>query len=133
MEKVEIEFVVDKLVNVVPLAVEGVETAAVVITVVIVLVAFVIAPIVDVDVEVIVDAPVYFFENQNYKINESLIKIALTICSKKIDVHRLRRSATRRTIEAAPIAIANVGTKRHNARATSRTIAWIAVATDCVE
>ena len=69
-------FVVDKLVNV-PLAVEGVETAAIVITVVVALVAFVIAPIVDVDVEVIVDAPVYFWKHQNYKINESLIKIAL--------------------------------------------------------
>ena len=63
LEKVEIEFVVDKLVNVVPLPVEGVETAAVVITVVVALVAFVIAPIVDVDVEVIVDAPVYFWKH----------------------------------------------------------------------
>ena len=47
---------------------------------------------------------------------------------------RLRRGATCFVIEAAPIAIANVGTKRHNARAVaSRTIAWIAIATECIE
>ena len=48
-------------------------------------------------------------------------------------LQRLCRSATSRAIEAAPIAVANVGTNRRHARATSRTIAWIAIATDCIE
>jgi hypothetical protein len=52
----------------------------------------------------------------------------------KMNLQSLSRCAARRVIEAAPIAIATVGTKRHNAHAdATRAITWIAVATDGVE
>ena len=58
------------------------------------------------------------------------MKLAQNITTiNKFNRDRLRRSVTGRA-QAAPIAIANVGTKR---RAACRTIARIAVATDRVE
>ena len=84
-----------------------------------------------VDVVVNVIAPA--FKGVKSKNNEHPNNKSSCFTFNKFDCNRLRRSATRYAIEAAPIAIANVGTKRHNARVASRTIARIAIATDCVK